>query len=46
MTIDEGELEDDWINISFTIRLSEEISTTRILEEVRRVKGVKEVRSG
>jgi putative Mg2+ transporter-C (MgtC) family protein len=46
VTIDEGDLEDDWLNISFTIRLSEEISTTQILEEVRRVTGVKEVRSG
>lgn len=46
VTIDEGDLEDDWINISFTIRLSGDISTTQILEEVRRVPGVKEVRLG
>lgn len=46
VTIDEGDLEDDWIYISFTVRLSEEISTPQVLEEVRRVPGVKEVRSG
>lgn len=45
VTIDEGDLETDWINISLTVRLSEDISTTQILEEVRRVPGVKEVRS-
>jgi putative Mg2+ transporter-C (MgtC) family protein len=46
VTIDEGDLEDDWIHISFTVRLPEKISTTQVLEEVRRVPGVKEVRSG
>jgi len=46
VTIDGGDLEDDWINISFTSRLSGDISTTQILEKVRRVQGVKEVRLG
>lgn len=46
VTIDEEDPGDGRIKISFTIRLSEEISTTRIVEEVRRVKGVKGVRTG
>jgi putative Mg2+ transporter-C (MgtC) family protein len=45
VNIDEGEEEARYMGITFTIRLPDRVSVTELCEMMRRVKGVKSVRS-